>query len=291
MLNTTKLYSLISLWMTLIFTQGHKVKGKLEHVLWFLHEATQMFVMIDYVRKMTAKKSCKYGEYGPFEHLLFLFSNISSNAKVIGRGKTLLRNKKKAIFHCKTGGYNPNQDALHQLPRHQQTIIFRLWTGHSRLNSHVKRTGVKTSAQCPCGEAEQTPEHYLQSCSLHQQARAADMVPLVCPSKPSSGVCRGFVPDIQIWWHSRERESSQLNHHIERRRRRRIGRGKMATFDFVQCTLHAAVLFRPCEILFFFFFFFVGKSASSLCRFHISTAADKIVWANLSHRCTLLPGQ
>ena len=28
-----------------------------------------------------------------------------------------------------------------------------------------------TSAQCPCGEADQTPEHYLQSCSLHQQAR------------------------------------------------------------------------------------------------------------------------
>ena len=85
--------------------------------------------------------------------------------------KTLIHNKKKAIFHCKTEGYNPNQDALHQLARHQQTIIFRLRTGHCRLNSHLKRIGVKTSAQCPCGEADQTPEHYLQSCSLHQQAR------------------------------------------------------------------------------------------------------------------------
>ena len=47
----------------------------------------------------------------------------------------------------------------------------RLRTGHCRLNSHLKRIGVKTSAQCPCGEADQTPEHYLQSCSLHQQAR------------------------------------------------------------------------------------------------------------------------
>ena len=85
--------------------------------------------------------------------------------------KTLIHNKKKAIFHCKTGGYNPNQDALHQLPRHQQTIIFRLRTGHCRLNGHLKRIGVKTSAQCPCGEADQTPEHCLHSCSLHQQAR------------------------------------------------------------------------------------------------------------------------
>ena len=85
--------------------------------------------------------------------------------------KTLIHNKKKAIFHFKTEGYNPNQDALHQLPRHQQTIIFRLRTGHCRLNSHLKRIGVKTSAQCPCGEADQPLEHYLQSCSLHQQAR------------------------------------------------------------------------------------------------------------------------
>ena len=85
--------------------------------------------------------------------------------------KTLIHNKKKAIFHCKTEGYNPNQDALHQLARHQQTIIFRLRTGHCRLNSHLKRIGVKTSAQCPCGEADQTAERYLQSCSLHLQAR------------------------------------------------------------------------------------------------------------------------
>ena len=70
-----------------------------------------------------------------------------------------------------TARYNPNQDALHQLPQHQQTIIFRLRTGHCRLVSHLKRIGVKTSAQCPCGEVDQTPEPYIQSCSLHQQAR------------------------------------------------------------------------------------------------------------------------
>ena len=90
---------------------------------------------------------------------------------VLQRSQTLIHNKKKATFHCKTGGYNPHQDTLHQLPRHQQTTIFRLRTGHCRLSSYLKRIGVKTSAQCPCGEADQTPEHYLQSCSLHHQAR------------------------------------------------------------------------------------------------------------------------
>ena len=91
--------------------------------------------------------------------------------RLLNEPKTLIRNKKKAIFHCKTVGCNPNQDALHPLPRHLQTTIFRLRTGHCRLNSHLKRIGVKTSAQCPCGEADQTPERYLQSCSLHQQAK------------------------------------------------------------------------------------------------------------------------
>ena len=37
-----------------------------------------MPVMADYVRKMTAKKSYKYGEYGSFEHVLFLFNGLIS---------------------------------------------------------------------------------------------------------------------------------------------------------------------------------------------------------------------
>ena len=84
---------------------------------------------------------------------------------------TLFCNKKKTTFHCKTGGYNPNQDALHLLPRHQHTTILRLRTGHCRLNSHLKRIGVTTSVQCPWWECDQIPVHYLQSCSLHLQAK------------------------------------------------------------------------------------------------------------------------
>ena len=32
-----------------------------------------MFMMVEYVREMTAKKSSRYGEYGSFEQLLFFF--------------------------------------------------------------------------------------------------------------------------------------------------------------------------------------------------------------------------
>ena len=131
--------------------------------------------------------------------------------------KTLIRNKKKATFDCKTGGYNPNQDALDQLPRHQQTMIFRLRTGHCRLNSHLKTIGVKTSAQCTCGETDQTPEHYLQSCSLHQQARQ-QIWPTCVPQNQALGVCRGFVPDIQVCGtHGREDLVTQPSHRTKKK--------------------------------------------------------------------------
>ena len=76
MLDTTELYSLIPVWITLILIQGHWFIGKRKLVQssvvkW--HEVTQMFMMVDYVGKKTVKKSCKYGEYGSFEHLNFPF--------------------------------------------------------------------------------------------------------------------------------------------------------------------------------------------------------------------------
>ena len=39
-----------------------------------LHVESQMFAMVDCVTKITTKKSCKYGDYGSFEHLLFFLS-------------------------------------------------------------------------------------------------------------------------------------------------------------------------------------------------------------------------
>ena len=131
--------------------------------------------------------------------------------------KTLIHNKKKAIFHSKTGGYNPNQDALHQLPRHQQAIIFRLRTGHCRLNSHLKKTGVKTSAV-----EKQTKHQNITHSPAHSTTKQGSRYgPLVCPSKLSSGGLQRICSWHPSMRHSRERGSSQRNHHIKRRRRRR----------------------------------------------------------------------
>ena len=100
--------------------------------------------------------------------------------------------------HCKTGGYNINQDALHQLPRHQQTIILCLRTGHCRLNSHLKRTGVKTSAQCPLWRGGPNTRTLPTVLLTPSESKAADMAHLCVPQNQALGVCRGFVPDIQV---------------------------------------------------------------------------------------------
>ncbi|KAK7094328.1 hypothetical protein V1264_007968 [Littorina saxatilis] len=85
--------------------------------------------------------------------------------------RTLLRNRQKSTFKKKNNGYNPHEDALHQLTRHEQTIVFRLRTGHCGLNCHLKRIGIRQSALCHCGKADQTPDHFLQTCQLHCSER------------------------------------------------------------------------------------------------------------------------
>ena len=64
------------------------------------------------------------------------------------------------------------EDSYHQLSRQQQVIIFRLRTGHNRLNHHMSRKfRLAPSPLCPCGLAEQTAEHILQDCPRLRELR------------------------------------------------------------------------------------------------------------------------
>ena len=68
-------------------------------------------------------------------------------------------------------GYRADQDPLNSLDRSQQTKIFRLRTGHCRLNHHLNKLGILPSGNCSCGAMAQTPEHILQSCPNHSDDR------------------------------------------------------------------------------------------------------------------------
>ena len=80
--------------------------------------------------------------------------------------KKLIRNKRIADLKHRNGGYNPQQDNLRLLSRHEQTMIFRLRTDLCRLRSHINKSDI-----CPCGLEAQTTAHVLQSCPLHKKER------------------------------------------------------------------------------------------------------------------------
>ena len=63
--------------------------------------------------------------------------------------KTLIRNKRLSDFKHINGGYNPQQDTLRLLSHHEQTMIFRLRTGHCRLRSHMKKMAMKSQPFVP----------------------------------------------------------------------------------------------------------------------------------------------
>ena len=68
---------------------------------------------------------------------------------------------------------NCNQsDSLHKLNRTEQVILFRLRTGHNKLNAHMyNKFKVGESEMCPCNADIMTAEHLLQHCPLHDAMR------------------------------------------------------------------------------------------------------------------------
>jgi len=83
--------------------------------------------------------------------------------------KTLIRNKRITDFKHRNEGYIPQQDTLRLLSCHEQTMIFRLRTGHCRLRSHMEkidivvspltlRTGSTNYSPCPAVNALSTKE-------------------------------------------------------------------------------------------------------------------------------------
>ena len=96
-------------------------------------------------------------------------------ARVGARGRQLENSvtfmEKKTLVKA-TFRTTSTRDALQSLDRWQQVVIFRLRTGHCRLNSHLsKKMKLVPSSTCPCGLEDQTPEHVLQTCPLFQEQR------------------------------------------------------------------------------------------------------------------------
>ena len=92
----------------------------------------------------------------------------------------------KTLFQEKWKQQHPNSnqpDNLNKLNRPEQVILFRLRTGHNRLNSHMySKFMVGESEMRPCNADIMTAEHLLQHCQLHDALRR-DLWPKSIPLK------------------------------------------------------------------------------------------------------------
>ena len=85
--------------------------------------------------------------------------------------KTLLHSRYIGDWKKRNGGYQAHLDPIWRLERAQQTTIFRLRTGHCGLSAHLKRIGISDTSLCECRQADQTPDHVLQTCPKYTERR------------------------------------------------------------------------------------------------------------------------
>ena len=83
--------------------------------------------------------------------------------------KTTTKTTQRKLWLTKHPHFN-KADPYHQLQRSHQIIIFRLSTGHNRLNTHLHtKLGIGASDQCPCLSAAMTADHNYPSDLLQSQ--------------------------------------------------------------------------------------------------------------------------
>ena len=85
--------------------------------------------------------------------------------------KTILKAKQHSKWRHKHPRYN-KADPYYLLTRREQVTVFRLRTGHNRLNYHLySKLRIGHTEQCPCSIGSQTTEHLLQSCPTCEPLR------------------------------------------------------------------------------------------------------------------------
>ena len=118
-------------------------------------------------------------------------------------------------------GYQAHLDPIWRLERAHQTTIFRLRTGHCGLSAHLKRIGISDTSLCECGQADQTPDHVLQSCPKYAERcqltwpQGADLATKLWGSAEDLYRTASFVAStgLKVWpaWLSIAEEEEQTN--------------------------------------------------------------------------------
>ena len=131
----------------------------------------------------------------------------TQNPVTYREAKTLLHFWYNGDWKRHNGGYQAHLDPIWILERAQQTTIFRLRTGHCGLSARLKRIGISDTSLCECRQADQTPDHILQSCpkcaERHQLTwpQGADLMTKLWGSAEDLYRMAGFVAStgLKIW--------------------------------------------------------------------------------------------
>ena len=91
------------------------------------------------------------------------YQEVKTHVKRCSKNRWMARHKD----YCKS-------DPYYKLSREDQVIIFRLRTGHNRMNAHLRRIHLVPTDLCQrCGNAPMTTDHILQECDVLIQQRKA----------------------------------------------------------------------------------------------------------------------
>ena len=86
----------------------------------------------------------------------------TQNPVTYRQAKTLLHSRYNGDWKKQNGGSQAHLDPIWRLERAQQTTIFAC---------ALKRIGISDTSLCECGQADQTPDHVLQSCPKYAERR------------------------------------------------------------------------------------------------------------------------
>ena len=131
----------------------------------------------------------------------------TQNPVTYREAKTLLHFRYNRDWKNENGEYQAHLDLVWRLERAQQTTLFRLRTGHCGPSAHLKRIGISDTSLRKWGQADQLPDHVLQSCpkyaKRHQLTwpQGADLATKLWGSAEDLYQMAGFVAStgLKIW--------------------------------------------------------------------------------------------
>ena len=103
----------------------------------------------------------------------------TQNTVTYRESQTLLQSWFNGDWKKENGGYHITRHTLTQFRDRSRPSrpVSSTCVQHCGLSAHLVRTGISDTSLCECGQADQTPDHVLQSCPKYAQRTSANMAP------------------------------------------------------------------------------------------------------------------